>query len=423
MLDVRAGRLVPIAGIVVEADRISAVLPSGAQLPDEGRRVDLAGTTLVPGLADLRAIAAPTPTADADFFYAMALAYGVTTLRVVDAPTAWAIGQRNRARSGETLAPALWVAGPALAPAGTPGAGVRPVASSAAVRREVGGQAQLGVDFVRADPSAPLDMVRAIVAAARAEKVRTSAEPGASTAIELARAGVTLVDRLAYLSWTTEADRPAAASPPPAIDADVAADSAWERVSERDITSFSAALSRTRTALLPLLAGNRAALSAEALEKDPAVALLPARWRDDLLRRAFPSRSPEAARADKAAAVRAGVVARLVKDGVRVATGVDATGGGYGIPGAGVHRELALLVGAGLTPAEAIRAATVTSAEVLGAAGSIGQLRPGFRADFFAVDGDPLQRLDDLARIRLIVRGGEVLDRDDLLKQAKRARR
>ena len=50
-------------------------------------------------------------------------------------------------------------------------------------------------------------------------------------------------------------------------------------------------------------------------------------------------------------------------------------------------------------------------------------MKAGFKADFFAVEGDPLQRVEDLLRIRLIVRGGELLDRDELLKQARRAGR
>ena len=108
---------------------------------------------------------------------------------------------------------------------------------------------------------------------------------------------------------------------------------------------------------------------------------------------------------------------------MRVVTGVDSTAHGYNIPGVGIHRELALLVAAGLTPADAIRAATVNSAEMVGGGAVLGQIRAGFHADLFAVEGDPLQKIDDLQRIKLIVRAGEVLERQDLLTQARHAAR
>lgn len=78
---------------------------------------------------------------------------------------------------------------------------------------------------------------------------------------------------------------------------------------------------------------------------------------------------------------------------------------------------------AGLTPAQAIRAATVDCADLLDAARTVGLVRVGGKADFFVVDGDPLRRVEDLGRIRIVVRGGEVLEPKDLLAQARRAAR
>jgi imidazolonepropionase-like amidohydrolase len=94
---------------------------------------------------------------------------------------------------------------------------------------------------------------------------------------------------------------------------------------------------------------------------------------------------------------------------------------GYNVPGAGVHRELAMLVAAGLSPAAAIRAATVNCADLVGAGKTLGQIAVGFKADLIAVEGDPLAKIEDLQRITLIVRGGEVLERQQLLAQARRA--
>jgi len=100
---------------------------------------------------------------------------------------------------------------------------------------------------------------------------------------------------------------------------------------------------------------------------------------------------------------------------------VDVLSSGYNVPGAGVHRELAMLVAAGLSPADAVRAATVNCAELVGAGDTLGQIAAGFKADLIAVDGDPLARVADLQRISLVVRGGEVVEREQLLAQARRA--
>jgi imidazolonepropionase-like amidohydrolase len=82
-----------------------------------------------------------------------------------------------------------------------------------------------------------------------------------------------------------------------------------------------------------------------------------------------------------------------------------------------------MLVAAGFAPAEAIRAATINCAEMVGSSATLGQIKAGGLADLFAVEGDPLQHIEDLLRIKLIVRGGEVFDRQELLAQAKRAAR
>jgi imidazolonepropionase-like amidohydrolase len=100
-------------------------------------------------------------------------------------------------------------------------------------------------------------------------------------------------------------------------------------------------------------------------------------------------------------------VARALAAGVKVVAGTDA--GGHGHPAnAG---ELPLLVAAGLTPMQALQAATGWAAECLGLEGELGTVEKGKRADLVVVDGDPLRDmglLKDLARISLVVKDGVV---------------
>jgi imidazolonepropionase-like amidohydrolase len=120
------------------------------------------------------------------------------------------------------------------------------------------------------------------------------------------------------------------------------------------------------------------------------------------------SKSPhvkERARALQAHHVEA--VQRALAAGVKVVAGTDAGGHGHP-PNAG---ELPLLVAAGLTPMQALRAATGWAAECLGIERELGTLEKGKLADLVVVDGDPLadlRILTDLARIRLVVKGGVV---------------
>ena len=103
-------------------------------------------------------------------------------------------------------------------------------------------------------------------------------------------------------------------------------------------------------------------------------------------------------------------IRRALAAGVRVVAGTDAGGHGHP-PNAG---ELPLLVAAGLTPMQAIQAATGWAAECVGLEREVGTLEKGKRADLIAVAGDPLADigvLTDASRIRLVLKDGVVAAR------------
>jgi imidazolonepropionase-like amidohydrolase len=104
--------------------------------------------------------------------------------------------------------------------------------------------------------------------------------------------------------------------------------------------------------------------------------------------------------------VQARSLARLSAAGVRIAFGTDA---GVGAPyGYSAHTELADMVAAGMTPADAIVAATRTSAEVM-RLDQLGTIAPGKSADFIVLDANPLDDISNTRRIsRVYLRGQEV---------------
>ncbi|WP_298745102.1 amidohydrolase family protein [uncultured Brevundimonas sp.] len=98
-------------------------------------------------------------------------------------------------------------------------------------------------------------------------------------------------------------------------------------------------------------------------------------------------------------------MARRAHDGgVRIAFGTDSGVSAHG-DNAG---EFALLARAGLTPLEAIQAATVNAAAHLDIAGEAGRIAAGMPADLIAVSGDPLADVTELERVRFVMKGGVV---------------
>ena len=104
-------------------------------------------------------------------------------------------------------------------------------------------------------------------------------------------------------------------------------------------------------------------------------------------------------------------VRRIRELGVRVVTGTDA--GVALTPFDSLPSELELLVSeVGLSPLEAIQAATGDAARAIGIADTVGTLQPGRAADLIAVDGDPSVRIADLRAVRRVIKGGRTLVRD-----------
>jgi imidazolonepropionase-like amidohydrolase len=98
---------------------------------------------------------------------------------------------------------------------------------------------------------------------------------------------------------------------------------------------------------------------------------------------------------------------RAVRAGVKVAFGSDA--GVY--PHGWNARQFAHMVKWGLSPMQAIQAATVNAADLLGWSDRVGRIAPGLQADLIAVEGDPLQDITALERVRFVMKGGRIYKR------------
>ena len=105
-------------------------------------------------------------------------------------------------------------------------------------------------------------------------------------------------------------------------------------------------------------------------------------------------------------------IQRAIRAGVTLVNGTDIPPGEMvdGSPAA-VH-ELLLMAAAGLSPLLSLQSASVNASALLGLGDRVGQIRPGYAADFVAVAADPLRDLDALRAISLVVQGSRVVRED-----------
>ncbi|MHB1583541.1 MAG: metal-dependent hydrolase family protein [Acidimicrobiales bacterium] len=95
---------------------------------------------------------------------------------------------------------------------------------------------------------------------------------------------------------------------------------------------------------------------------------------------------------------------KAVAAGVRICCGTDAPA----VPHGQNAKELVALVSRGMTPMQALQAATVTSAELLGAGDELGRLAPGYLADIVAVPGNPADDIAVTADVRFVMKDGRI---------------
>jgi imidazolonepropionase-like amidohydrolase len=101
---------------------------------------------------------------------------------------------------------------------------------------------------------------------------------------------------------------------------------------------------------------------------------------------------------------------KAIAAGVRIACGSDAPA----IPHGQNANEICALVDRGMTPMQALRAATVTSAELIQADHELGRLAPGHLADIIAVPGDPSRDITTTLDVRFVMKAGQVYKRPAL---------
>ncbi len=358
-----------------------------AQMPDPGARVvDASGLTILPGLVDMH-----IHEMGGTFSGEMMLGNGVTTARNLGAQLEGILRHRQQADAGERIGPRLFVTGPYLV--GTPeGAADKetgapgPLEARAAVAR----LAMAGVDGIKLHGAMPEAVVQAAVELAHGRGLWVAAHLDGISAERALALGVDTIEHASGMDW--------GGSDPEA-----------ERAALEAFRAHGACLTPT------LVVAEHAFRIRELASPDnPMLAYLP--W---LLRRTWVvsqltnagaegmSAQEKQRRGERLERIGA-FTRRLAQDGGCVLAGTDAPAF-LVAPGFDMHRELELLVEAGLTPHQALAAATAAPARALGVQSEIGLIAAGMRADLIAVAGDPASDITATRRLALVIQKGHIV--------------
>jgi imidazolonepropionase-like amidohydrolase len=107
----------------------------------------------------------------------------------------------------------------------------------------------------------------------------------------------------------------------------------------------------------------------------------------------------------------------IVAAGGTIVAGTDAPIVPYGLS---LHVELEEYVRAGMTPFQALQAATVNAARALGLSDELGTIEPGKRADLAFIGGDPLQDIRNTRDVRRVMKSGRVYTLNELVSPVRK---
>ncbi|MFH5923152.1 amidohydrolase family protein [Roseomonas xinghualingensis] len=394
----------PAALLIVDG-RIHAIAP--ASIPDGAQRLDLAGRYVIPAMTSAHSHVGHTSGAslgrenhtreNAVAQLRRYQAFGINAVNSLGLNAPLFHELRAESRTGRLPGALLLGAGPGIGmPDGAPPVRVMNLADDQVLRPRnasdaeaaVATHADRGVDLIKIwadglNNSAPQmtgELISAIVRAAHARNLRVAAH-----IFDLSQARLSVesgVDIIAHGIRDREVDDAFVAMMRqrgtwyiPTIQIDEAEYIYADQPELTEDPFFRAAINPEMTARI----------------KD-------ATWRAGQLERAAPRRA--AVRTNQAN------LKKLHDAGIPIAFGTDSGGTPLRVQGFAEHRELELMVEAGLTPAQALNIATIRSSELLGL-NDRGAIREGMRADLVVLGGNPLENIRNTRSIRSVMQNGQ----------------
>ncbi len=404
VVDVEQGRLVPNQRVVIVGNRIQTVSNAGAgQPPKDGQIVEARGKYLIPGLWDMHVHTHwPTsPASRADLFHSLFLANGVTGIR--DAYSQDSLETMVRRR--EEILAGTRVGPPRQLFTGTKEE-IHQGQPEKITEGEVRALKARGAKFIKLYPftAAAAGAVKRVGLPFGGHLMYVDLFSGGGfykmSAFEASDSGMSILDHvnaageLDELCWGGREDASVEACQP--LAEQMQASGTWWAPTLIAFAQADASALLMGPATWPVYARYQARV-----DEFWAGSFLRGNWLRD---------------SAQTAATEPGGFLHIAREaGMPILAGSDApTAAGNLIGGFSLHAELAILVAEGLTPLQALQAATLNPAKMLRGTDSLGTVAPGKLADLVLLDADPLADITNTTTIRGVVANGRYADRTAL---------
>jgi imidazolonepropionase-like amidohydrolase len=431
----------PDSTVVIREGRIVAAGRSGqTPVPPDAQVLEGRGRFLTPGFVDMHAHVTYLEwkrdargrskgiynRAVSEKTLKLLLAFGVTTVRNPAAPSIEGVRLREDVARGLVVGPRILTAGHPLNRTSYFDGLTRPVSTAEDVRREVAHQARAGVDYVKLYTALTPDLSAAAIAEAHARGLKVIGHLQATNWIEAAELGI---DGLCHGTDWSESELPEERRK--AYRRDIAARGpmkarlTWlESVDPKspEIAATVEALVRRGLALDPTLIAYATTFRGDDREylASPDLALAPVPMRASFPRVSL-VRDWTAGDFRRGHAVWKKMLAlvKLYADrGVLLTIGSDEPNA-WIVPGPSLHREMALLVQAGIPRAEVLKMATSNAAKALGIQAEAGTIEAGKRADLVLLTADPTADISNSDNIEWVMKAGVRYEPKKLLAEAR----
>jgi imidazolonepropionase-like amidohydrolase len=422
--------------LIIDSQRIAALGPTGVtKIPRAAQVLDATGKFLIPGLADMHVhlTGAGEPRGSREFIIPLLLANGITTIRDMGGNVEDLARLRIEISSGIRLGPQIFFTGPYLdgdAPAYQPSIVVE---TAREARTAVDRLAIEGVDFIKTQSRLNREAYFAIAEESKQLHIRFVGHvSNRVSALEASRAGQASVEHLtgillACSAKEEELRRKSLASQPSGETAAQAhmRERAWRRelldsYSPQKAGTLLRTFVNNRTwqvPTFPIMVHLGFVTPKTNLLNDERMRYVPHNerkiWLQGVRGQLDNYSAADFALREQIVKRSLGIVGKMQGAGVRIMAGTDIAAPNV-FPGSSLHEDLSFLVNAGLTPLQALQAATKDPAEFLGKLETQGTIEKGKFADLLLLDANPLDDIQNTRKIRALVLRGKLLDHNAL---------
>ena len=392
LIDGTGAAPVPDATVVIRKGRIVAAGPrSKVKIPRHAKVIDAHGKTILPGLWDMHAHFEQVEWGP------IYLAAGVTTVRDCGNEFEFITAVRDAIVQGRGLGPRLLLAG-IVDGTGPLALGVERVDTPEQARSWTDRYHAAGFQQMKIYSSVKLDELKIVADEAhRLGMTVTGHIPEGLNAYQTIAAGQDQINHIQYIVDIMHAPFPASMSRP----------DRQKAIADLDLSSADAQKALTflkdhHTVVDPTMALFEfftATTAKPPASFEPGVKKVAPELAEQLTDVEPPTARSEVG--EKVFAKELAVVGALHRAGIPVVAGTDQT-----VPGYSLHREIELYVQAGFTPMEAIQAATIVPARVMGLEKELGTIEKGKRGDLILITGNPLEDIHNTRNVDYVITNG-----------------